>query len=83
MARKKPHPLPLITAAQRMGIPCQQCIYVGDDLRDIQAGNAADMTTVIAHYGYITTDADPASWEADQFITHPEQILDLVLLEHA
>ena len=75
---KKPHPLPLITAARLIGIPCEECVYIGDDLRDIQAGNAANMTTIIAEYGYIVDNSDFASWQADASITHPQQILDLI-----
>ena len=77
-AERKPHPLPLITAAQTIGVPCEQCLYIGDDRRDIVAGNAANMTTVIARYGYIVDDSDLASWQADRLISHPAQILDLI-----
>jgi len=51
---------------------------VGDDPRDIEAGNAANMTTVIAKYGYITDNSDFKSWKADFMIDHPEQIIDLL-----
>src|SRR5436190_1410400 len=42
----KPHPAPLLEAARRAGWSPAQCMYVGDDLRDVQAGHAAGMTTV-------------------------------------
>ncbi len=77
-AQKKPHPLPLQTAAQRIGVSPQQCLYAGDDERDIQAGNAAEMTTVIARYGYILPDAALETWQADAIIDQPEQILNLL-----
>ena len=77
-AERKPHPLPLITAAQTIGVPCEQCLYIGDDRRDIVAGNAANMTTVIAQYGYIVDASELASWQADRLITHPAQILELI-----
>lgn len=77
-AQKKPHPLPLITAAKAINRDCKQCLYIGDDPRDIVAGNAADMTTVIARYGYITDASDFDSWQADTQIDHPLQILDLL-----
>lgn len=76
--QRKPHPLPLTTAAQIINTACEQCIYVGDDPRDITAGNAANMTTVIAKYGYITDSSDFDSWQADYSIEHPEQLLDLL-----
>ncbi len=75
---KKPHPLPLLTAAEAMDISAEDCMYVGDDPRDIVAGNAANMTTVIAKYGYITDDSDFDSWQADDMIDQPLQLLDLL-----
>lgn len=77
-AYKKPHPMPLIKAAQHIRIECENCMYVGDDPRDIQAGNAANMTTVIAKYGYITDDSDLVSWQADHHIENAQQILALL-----
>ena len=39
----KPHPAPLLEAARRLGVAAGECLYVGDDLRDVQAGRAAGM----------------------------------------
>ena len=47
----KPHPEPLLEASRRLGIRPADCVYVGDDLRDIQAGRAAGMATVVAGWG--------------------------------
>lgn len=71
----KPHPAPLLEAARRIGVAPAHCIYVGDDLRDIQAGKAAGMATVAAHYGYLGPQAQVAQWGADLGIESP---LDLV-----
>ncbi|MEO7009819.1 MAG: HAD-IA family hydrolase, partial [Caldimonas sp.] len=51
-ARAKPHPDPLLEAARRIGVPAGKCVYVGDDLRDVQAGRAAGMGTIAAAWGY-------------------------------
>jgi phosphoglycolate phosphatase len=80
LAHKKPHPLPLIRAAETINIDCVDCLYIGDDRRDIEAGNAANMTTIIARYGYIYDDSDLTSWQADGIIEKPEQILSLLKL---
>lgn len=77
-AERKPHPLPLQTAAQAININCENCLYVGDDPRDISAGNAANMQTVIAKYGYIEEGAKLEDWLADSIIEHPEQIMELL-----
>jgi N-acetyl-D-muramate 6-phosphate phosphatase len=71
----KPHPAPLLEAARRLGLPPSDCLYVGDDLRDIQAGRSAGMRTVAALYGYLGADADVAAWGADRTITQPIELL--------
>jgi phosphoglycolate phosphatase len=48
----KPHPAPLLHAASALEVEPGRCVYVGDDLRDVQAGNAAGMPTIVAAYGY-------------------------------
>lgn len=73
----KPHPAPLLEAARRLGIPPGECWYVGDDLRDIQAGRAAGMATVAAAWGYCG-DAEPATWEADAMALMPLDVLKLL-----
>ena len=73
----KPHPAPLLEAAQRLGIDPGECWYVGDDLRDIQAGRAAGMTTVAAAWGYCGH-AEPATWQADAMAVTPHDVLELI-----
>ena len=50
-AHAKPHPEPLITAANQLDISTHDCLYVGDAERDVQAAKAASMPVVIAQYG--------------------------------
>jgi len=71
LAERKPHPLPMLTAAEHAGVHPSNCLYIGDAERDIEAGNAADMLTLIAHYGYITAEQHPEAWGADGGIDHP------------
>lgn len=74
----KPHPAPLLEAARRLGLDAADCIYVGDDERDIQAGRAAGMPTVAALYGYLGARADVGTWNADAIIDRPEGLLKLL-----
>jgi N-acetyl-D-muramate 6-phosphate phosphatase len=76
----KPHPAPLLEAARRMDMAPEQCLYVGDDLRDIQAGQAAGMRTVAARYGYLGPDADVTAWNADVQIDSPTDLLNYLEL---
>ncbi|WP_404992734.1 phosphoglycolate phosphatase [Cupriavidus pauculus] len=77
-AHAKPHPAPLLHAAAVSGVAPQRCMYVGDDLRDIQAGKAAGMATVSAAYGYCGDAEPPESWGADFLIRHPSELLRLL-----
>jgi N-acetyl-D-muramate 6-phosphate phosphatase len=74
-SHSKPHPAPLLEAARRLGLAPHECWYVGDDLRDIQAGRAAGMATIAAAWGYCG-DVEPASWGADALAATPLQLLD-------
>lgn len=71
----KPHPAPLLAAAQRLGIDSSLCLYVGDDERDIVAGRAAGMQTVAAQYGYLGANTRVADWQADASINSPNELL--------
>lgn len=75
-AERKPHPLPMTTAAAQAGVDPQQCIYAGDAERDIIAGKAASMQTVVAGWGYIDEGQMPETWQADAIIDHPGKLLD-------
>ena len=74
-ARAKPHPDPLLEAARRMALMPQDCVYVGDDLRDVQAGRAAGMATVAAAWGYLGQGEPISHWGADRVIQHPAELL--------
>ncbi|MDP3521943.1 MAG: phosphoglycolate phosphatase [Hydrogenophaga sp.] len=74
----KPHPAPLFEAARRLGLEAAECIYVGDDERDILAGRAAGMPTVAARYGYLGVQADVSAWNADAIIDSPGALLKLL-----
>ena len=72
----KPHPAPLLAAAGLLGVAPQRCVYVGDAERDITAGIAAGMRTIVACYGYIEAHETPETWPADGRIHHPSGLLD-------
>ncbi len=74
-AHAKPHPEPMLHAARIMGVAPQHCLYLGDDKRDMEAGNAAGMKTLIALFGYIDPEADLKSWQAKGSITTPLELL--------
>ena len=71
----KPHPAPLLAAATGLGVAPARCVYVGDAERDVAAGVAAGMRTIIARYGYIDAGENPARWPADGAIDDPGALL--------
>jgi 2-phosphoglycolate phosphatase len=73
----KPHPAPLLEAAKRLGLAPADCWYVGDDLRDIDAGKAAGMTTIAAGWGYCGH-AEPGTWNADRLVDTPAALQKLI-----
>jgi phosphoglycolate phosphatase len=71
----KPHPAPLLEAARRAGRQAPQCVYVGDDLRDVQAGRAAGMATLAAAWGYLGQGEPIDAWGADAVLEQPAALL--------
>ena len=74
----KPHPAPLLHAAQVSGVDPERCIYIGDDLRDIQAGRAAGMRTLAVTWGYLGAGEPPDQWGADAVIATPAAVLEFL-----
>ena len=76
LPQRKPDPLPLLHAAQELGVASRDCAYVGDDERDIIAARAAGMPSVAALWGYRLDDDDPVTWRADVALESPHALLD-------
>jgi phosphoglycolate phosphatase len=76
-AHAKPHPEPLLEAARRLQIEPQHCWYIGDDLRDIVAGQAAGMQTIAAAWGYCGA-TEPTHWKANAILDSPLELLELI-----
>jgi N-acetyl-D-muramate 6-phosphate phosphatase len=77
-AHAKPHPEPLLHAARLARVAPTDCVYVGDDLRDVEAGRAAGMLTIAAAYGFCGDHDPPGAWGADALIAHPLELLPLL-----
>ena len=80
LTARKPHPDPLLLASDTIQLSPHHTIYLGDDPRDIYAGNAAGMYTCVARYGYIEPDIDTDQWGADFTISHPLELLNHIQL---
>ena len=72
---RKPHPAPMLHACKITKSEPGNAVYVGDAERDIEAGRAAGMYTLLALYGYIGINEKPETWQADGLIDHPQEII--------
>lgn len=75
---RKPHPAPLLHACELAGMEPSRTVYVGDALRDVEAGKAAGMGTIGAAYGYVPVDDDPSAWGADSLANDSAEAANLV-----
>lgn len=71
---RKPNPEPLLLAAKECGVIAEQCIYIGDHPRDIEAGINAGMKTAAAMYGFLPEEATDKDWPADYFFHTPYEV---------
>lgn len=71
----KPHPGPVLYACEKLGVAASDTLFVGDNVKDIEAGHRAGAATMAVLYGYHHTDDNPQEWGADYYISSPEQLL--------
>lgn len=78
VTRTKPDPEPLFLACKKLGCDFSEVVYVGDHVRDIEAGRRAGMKTFAAAYGYIPEGDCPSKWNADFTVQHASEILPIL-----
>ena len=75
----KPHPASLLHAAEQLKLPPGHCLYLGDDLRDMKAAQAAGARAIAVEWGYHHPDhGGPDTWQAAAVISHPMQVISLL-----
>ena len=83
LPERKPHPRPLLHAAERIAVAPADCVYVGDALRDVQAARAAGMVPLGARFGYLNAADNPASWPVAGWLDDPHELLPWLALPAA
>lgn len=78
LEESKPHPAPVSLACSILQVPAANTLFVGDDIRDIQAGNAAGTQTAAVYYGYGSGELCGEDVEASLPVHHPSDLLDLL-----
>ena len=75
----KPHPAPMRHAAEQLALAASECMYLGDDLRDMQAARAVGMRAVAVAWGYHHPESgSPGSWNAEAVIAQPRDLIGLL-----
>jgi phosphoglycolate phosphatase len=74
-ANNKPHPEPILYACTQTGSRPEECLFVGDADRDIEAGRRAGAKTLVALFGYLRPHDEPRIWGADGLVASPAEIL--------
>jgi len=78
LSESKPHPAPVSLACGMLEVAPENTLFVGDDIRDIEAGNAAGTQTAAAHYGYGSSELTGDQVNASLQVYHPSDLLELV-----
>lgn len=71
----KPHPLPVLHACEKLSVETSSTLFVGDNIKDIEAGRRAGTATMAVLYGYYRPDEDPEKWRADYYVSSPQDLL--------
>ena len=74
----KPDPESLILACSQLSVKPEDCIYIGDHIRDIQAGRSAGMRTIAAGWGYIEDSENINDWHANWVVEKSTQLNSLL-----
>lgn len=69
--KHKPHPEPILKCLERMALPPQDVLYVGDAPTDLQAARAAGVDFGLAKWGIIPFDE---MMGASYVFNHPEEL---------
>lgn len=80
--RTKPFPDPLFLAAKKIDTAPEDCWYLGDHIRDVDAGKAANMFTIATLYGYIEPHDNPKDWQADLLVNTAQEVTELLLTQY-
>lgn len=68
LEQKKPHPLPLLHAADYFQADPEKCLMLGDSISDVKAARAANFNIICMSYGY--------NHGEDIHIANPDAVID-------
>ncbi|MDQ1362831.1 MAG: Phosphoglycolate phosphatase [Pseudomonadota bacterium] len=77
LPQKKPHPAPLLHAAEKLGAKPEQSLMLGDSQSDVKAARAAGFNIVCMSYGY-NHGEDIRNYKPDAVVDSMDEIRNLV-----
>lgn len=78
VAQPKPDPEAILLACKHLGASPKHSLFIGDHLRDIEAGKSAGCYTIAAAYGYLAAEESASLWGADAVALSSEHLADLI-----
>lgn len=78
LQQSKPHPAPVSLGCELLGARGEEVLMVGDDIRDLQAGEGAGTQTALATYGYIEPGIFKRDLSRSHMIQNPGDVLELI-----
>jgi phosphoglycolate phosphatase len=80
LGKSKPDPAPVSLACGILEVPPADTLFVGDDIRDLEAGRAAGTRTAAVHYGYGSYELNDRLVTGSHQIHHPTDLVELLKL---
>ena len=78
LSKSKPDPAPVSLACGILEVLPQNTLFVGDDIRDLEAGNGAGTQLAAVHYGYGSYEFNDELVRGSYQINHPTDLIELV-----
>jgi phosphoglycolate phosphatase len=74
----KPDPESILLACEQLACEPTETLFIGDHLRDIEAGRGAGCFTIAAAYGYLAPQEVAPSWQADAVAENSRELAEMI-----
>jgi phosphoglycolate phosphatase len=75
----KPDPESILLACEQLACEPTETLFIGDHLRDIEAGRGAGCFTIAAAYGYLAPQEVATNWQADAVAENSRELAEMIL----
>ena len=74
----KPDPESILLACEQLACEPTETLFIGDHLRDIEAGRGAGCFTIAAAYGYLAPQEVATNWRADAVAENSRELAEMI-----